>query len=292
MAAKPPKDGQAVIDDTISILKRCIRLADNATDCNASDNAVNKLRTGLNGLSISDGQSHTGVNGDYEPSETTSRNQTLKGSELEVIGSAVQHVKTHEPSTGISSLPTPQEPLTLAADDTSPVVIETYRDETQMPDIMEAITKELSEPYSIYTYRYFIHNWPELCLLARDTATNEQVGVIVCKLDKDRHGTNRGYIAMLAVEERVRRMGIGSRLVRTAIECMKSRGCDEVVLETEVTNQKALNLYNKLGFIREKRLLRYYLNGVDAFRLKLFFTSRSLRRFSPTPSEHGGECPA
>jgi hypothetical protein len=25
-----------------------------------------------------------------------------------------------------------------------------------------------------------------------------------------------------------------------------------------------------LGFIRDKRLYRYYLNGVDAFRLKLF----------------------
>ena len=28
-------------------------------------------------------------------------------------------------------------------------------------------------------------------------------------------------------------------------------------------------LYEKLGFLRDKRLQRYYLNGVDAFRLKL-----------------------
>lgn len=40
-----------------------------------------------------------------------------------------------------------------------------YRDETQMPEIMRLITKDLSEPYSIYTYRYFIHNWPHLCFL-------------------------------------------------------------------------------------------------------------------------------
>lgn len=43
------------------------------------------------------------------------------------------------------------------------------------------------------------------------------------------------------------------------------------MLETEVTNTKALALYSRLGFIRERRLLRYYLNGVDAFRLKLLF---------------------
>lgn len=40
-----------------------------------------------------------------------------------------------------------------------------YKDETQMSAIMQLITKDLSEPYSIYTYRYFIHNWPQLCFL-------------------------------------------------------------------------------------------------------------------------------
>lgn len=40
-----------------------------------------------------------------------------------------------------------------------------YDSESQMPDIMRLIQKDLSEPYSIYTYRYFIHNWPKLCFL-------------------------------------------------------------------------------------------------------------------------------
>lgn len=40
-----------------------------------------------------------------------------------------------------------------------------YTSELQMPDIMKLIQKDLSEPYSIYTYRYFIHNWPKLCFL-------------------------------------------------------------------------------------------------------------------------------
>lgn len=40
-----------------------------------------------------------------------------------------------------------------------------YENELQMPMIMKIIQKDLSEPYSIYTYRYFIHNWPKLCFL-------------------------------------------------------------------------------------------------------------------------------
>jgi peptide alpha-N-acetyltransferase len=41
------------------------------------------------------------------------------------------------------------------------------------------------------------------------------------------------------------------------------------VLETEYDNYPALSLYESLGFIREKRLYRFYLNGKDAFRLVL-----------------------
>lgn len=143
-----------------------------------------------------------------------------------------------------------------------------YKSELQMPDIMRLIQKDLSEPYSIYTYRYFIHNWPKLCFLAMDGS--ECVGAIVCKLDVHRKVVKRGYIAMLAVDEKYRKLKIGSNLVLKAIRAMVADDADEVVLETEITNRPALRLYENLGFVRDKRLFRYYLNGVDALRLKLW----------------------
>ncbi|KAH0969612.1 hypothetical protein GBA52_028538 [Prunus armeniaca] len=60
-------------------------------------------------------------------------------------------------------------------------------------------------------------------------------------------------------------------------------GCEEVTLEAEVTNKGALALYGRLGFIRAKRLFRYYLNGVDAFRLKLLFPPAQTYAPSPSP---------
>ena len=51
---------------------------------------------------------------------------------------------------------------------------------------------------------------------------------------------------------------------------MQKEHAHEIVLETEADNDAALALYESLGFIREKRLHRYYLNGQDAFRLKLW----------------------
>ncbi len=37
--------------------------------------------------------------------------------------------------------------------------------------IMGLISKDLSEPYSVYTYRYFIHSFPHLCILVRRRAS-------------------------------------------------------------------------------------------------------------------------
>jgi len=155
-------------------------------------------------------------------------------------------------------------------DESSDIVIDyvTYESEKQMPDIMRLIQKDLSEPYSIYTYRYFIHNWPHLCFLALHD--DLCVGAIVCKLDMHKKMIHRGYIAMLAVDEKYRKQKIGTNLVLRAIQVMSMQGADEIVLETEVTNKPALNLYENLGFVRDKRLFRYYLNGVDALRLKLW----------------------
>ncbi|KAJ9648743.1 hypothetical protein H2201_004661 [Coniosporium apollinis] len=138
-----------------------------------------------------------------------------------------------------------------------------------LPAIRQLISKDLSEPYSIYVYRYFLYQWGDLCYMALDAANN-LIGVVVSKLEDHRSGTFRGYIAMLAVQEGYRGKGIATKLVKLAIDAMAARDADEVVLETEVTNTASLKLYERLGFLRSKRLHRYYLNGNTAFRLVLY----------------------
>ena len=80
----------------------------------------------------------------------------------------------------------------------------------------------------------------------------------------------KGYIAMLAVNDNYRKQNIGWNLVCKTVERMKEIGCSEIYLEAEGRNIAAIQLYEKLGFLKEERLLRYYLSGGDAYRLKLF----------------------
>ncbi|KAL3526219.1 hypothetical protein ACH5RR_014591 [Cinchona calisaya] len=143
-----------------------------------------------------------------------------------------------------------------------------YGGEHHLPLIMNLVDQELSEPYSIFTYRYFVYLWPQLSFLAFHEG--KCVGTVVCKMGEHQN-TLRGYIAMLVVLKPYRGRGIATELVTRAIRVMMESGCEEVTLEAEVTNKGALALYGRLGFIRAKRLFRYYLNGVDAFRLKLLF---------------------
>lgn len=143
-----------------------------------------------------------------------------------------------------------------------------------LPMLTRLIERDLSEPYSIFTYRYFLNFWPRLTFLAVDPETGDCIGCIVCRLVRDKAGWSRGYIAMLAVDALYRKRQIGSRLVRLAIDGMRAAQADVLVLEAEVTNKGALGLYEKLNFVRETRLVKYYLSGSDAFRLKLWLKPR------------------
>ncbi|KAL1887047.1 hypothetical protein Sste5346_010465 [Sporothrix stenoceras] len=159
-----------------------------------------------------------------------------------------------------------------------------------LPSIRALISRDLSEPYSIYVYRYFLYQWSHLpfrhvrfrvsytdylhiCLMqALDPIDSSLVGVVICKLEThaaNGPSTRRGYIAMLAVSAAHRGHGVATALVKMGIDAMAEQDADEMVLETEESNAPAIRLYERLGFFRSKKLHRYYLNGNSAYRLVL-----------------------
>lgn len=46
-------------------------------------------------------------------------------------------------------------------------VYDPARESELLESIRELIATDLSEPYSIYVYRYFLYQWGHLCYLAR-----------------------------------------------------------------------------------------------------------------------------
>ncbi|EPZ32556.1 putative acyltransfersase [Rozella allomycis CSF55] len=150
------------------------------------------------------------------------------------------------------------------------LVLAEFKCDREISIIKDLVENELSEPYTIFTYRYFTNTFPSLTFFCKDD--EKYVGVIVCKIDFHKEEHLRGYIGMVAVDEKYRKQGIGTKLVTRAVEMMKMKGAKEVVLETEADNLAAISFYERLGFIKEKVLKMYYLNGSDAYRLKLLLT--------------------
>lgn len=121
-----------------------------------------------------------------------------------------------------------------------------------LPAIRQLISRDLSEPYSIYVYRYFLYQWGDLCFMVRRHRTftscvplltvpkkalddhNNLIGVIVCKLEPHRGGPMRGYIAMLATRSEHRGRGIATQLVKRAVDKMIEKDADEVCLSPSI----------------------------------------------------------
>ena len=115
------------------------------------------------------------------------------------------------------------------------VVYKNYVDERYMAEIEALVAKDLSEPYSVFTYRYFLQKWPDLCVCVfekgNSSGSNDQANItssnvgrmIACIICKGSDGSKevgtsneedryKGYIAMITVDEAHRKKGIGMKL--------------------------------------------------------------------------------
>jgi hypothetical protein len=54
------------------------------------------------------------------------------------------------------------------------VQYEPAKEQQYLPSIRQLISKDLSEPYSIYVYRYFLYQWGDLCYMVTFPSSSSQ----------------------------------------------------------------------------------------------------------------------
>ena len=127
-----------------------------------------------NGHTVSEATSNTSIaaSSEFSISSERSTDSSFSGARARIRHTSNSSSQSTQPRSDLDlslasdALKTPEisvSPLPNADD--LHVEYVNYENETQMGAIMSLIQKDLSEPYSIYTYRYFIHNWPHLCFL-------------------------------------------------------------------------------------------------------------------------------
>jgi len=70
----------------------------------------------------------------------------------------------------------------------------------------------------------------------------------------------RAEINYIAVDSLSRRQGIGSKLLKYALDDIKNIGCESISLEVLEGNVSAINLYLKNGFVKKAIREKYYGN--------------------------------
>lgn len=138
-------------------------------------------------------------------------------------------------------------------------------------DVVAYINKTvLPENYPMFYFKMHLKNFPKAFLVAE--LDGRVVGYIMCRVEYDNLYTQpervgrRGHIVSLAVVKEARRRGIGTALMKKAMDAMKNYyGAEEYYLEVRVSNEPAIRLYKKLGFRAIKVLRGYYLDGEDAY---------------------------
>lgn len=65
-------------------------------------------------------------------------------------------------------------------------------------------------------------------------------------------------ILTIAVDENWRRQNVGTIMVQNMIEIARRKACGKIFLEVDLTNQGAIALYRKFGFVDEYVRKKYY----------------------------------
>jgi len=75
-----------------------------------------------------------------------------------------------------------------------------------------------------------------------------------------------GHVVSIGILPSYRRLGIGSGLMKKAMDALKNiYECVEVYLEVRVSNNTAIKFYEKLGFTIDRVIKGYYKDGEDAY---------------------------
>lgn len=81
-----------------------------------------------------------------------------------------------------------------------------------------------------------------------------------------RKHSNLARVYSLATQPQARGQGVGTALLEAAEHAARRRGCQALRLEVQVDNARAIRLYERIGYMRIGRYVKFYQDGTDAWR--------------------------
>lgn len=141
--------------------------------------------------------------------------------------------------------------------------------EMQLDDleqVMEIENENFSRPWTETGFFTFLIRQDTLFLVAQE---NDEIlgycGVVMVQ--------DEGDITNVSVKKEKQNQGIGNRLVQDLIAKTKGQGITRLFLEVRESNQRAIHVYEKAGFVRNGLRKNYYEDPVEHAVLMMHETS-------------------
>ncbi len=128
---------------------------------------------------------------------------------------------------------------------------------------MEIENASFPDPYDRLTFSHIVQSEPDGLLVSE--ADGAVVGYVIASAEG---GT--GLIISIAVSKTRRGRGVGSMLMRAALDYLSGK-VKRVDLQVSLKNKEAIDLYRKFSFQERRRIPGYYSNGDDALAMTFEF---------------------
>jgi [ribosomal protein S18]-alanine N-acetyltransferase len=116
----------------------------------------------------------------------------------------------------------------------------------------------------------FLEYWrasPELFLIAK--VRNKGAGRKIAGYSITRTDWRGAELESIAVDPPYRGRGVAQALLNATIARLRSQAASTLRLMVGTANESALRFYQRFGFIRVRKVARYYGAGRDAWRMRL-----------------------
>lgn len=107
--------------------------------------------------------------------------------------------------------------------------------------------------YATWIARSCVEGFADAVFVA-ETAGGQPAGYITCNLK----GTGEAQIGLMAVAREARGAGVGRSLIGRALQWARSQGAVRMITVTQGNNVAAVRMYERCGFVAERRQLWYH----------------------------------
>ena len=144
--------------------------------------------------------------------------------------------------------------------------------EKDLDDVVKVNRNALPENYAPYFFMEIYYKYPQGFYVAEDTINGSIVGYCMWRVEKSFSHFSKSirrikisHLISIAVLEEHRRKNIGEKLLISGINSMRRyHQVREYYLEVRISNESAINMYEKHQFSKIKIINGYYKDGEDA----------------------------